>query len=133
MQLPDPDSSRKPAPAPYLRIATEEAFAPPQMLDIYRRLLGRPGVDPGFVGTRLTYNLATLDDARRVRFVAAPTGAVGVATAALPVLIGLNLRGLKLRAPLFEIYNFALVLLLPLAAAQLEQVLAQTIVELDMA
>ncbi len=58
-------------------------------------------------------------------------GAVGVATAALPVLIGLNLRRLKLRAPLFEVYNFALVLLLPLAAAQLEQMLAQTISELD--
>ena len=34
MQLPDPQSTRVPAPAPYLRIATEEAFAPPEMLDI---------------------------------------------------------------------------------------------------
>ena len=50
MQLPDPDSTRKPSPAPYLRIATEEAFAPPEMLAIYRRLLGRTGVDPGFEG-----------------------------------------------------------------------------------
>ncbi len=50
MQLPDPDSTGKPSPAPYLRIATEEAFAPPEMLAIYRRLLGRPGVDPGFEG-----------------------------------------------------------------------------------
>ena len=29
----------RPAPAPYQRIATEEAFAPPEMLDIYRRIL----------------------------------------------------------------------------------------------
>ncbi len=35
--LPDPASTRRPAAAPYLRIATEEAFAPPEMLDIYRR------------------------------------------------------------------------------------------------
>ena len=41
MQLPDPQSTRVPAPAPYLRIATEEAFAPPEMLDIYRRILER--------------------------------------------------------------------------------------------
>lgn len=60
-------------------------------------------------------------------------GAIGVATAALPALIGFNLRWLKLRAPYFEIYNFALVLLLPLAAARLEQALAQTISDLDSA
>lgn len=34
----------------YLRIATEEAFAPPEMLDIYRHILSRPEVDPGFQG-----------------------------------------------------------------------------------
>lgn len=35
---------------PYLRIATEEAFCPPEMLDIYRRLLDDPALDdPGFV------------------------------------------------------------------------------------
>ncbi len=50
MQLPDPDSTRKPSPAPYLRIATEEAFAPPEMMAIYRRLLARADVDRGFEG-----------------------------------------------------------------------------------
>lgn len=50
MQLPDPQSIRVPAPAPYLRIATEEAFAPPGMLDIYRRILERGDADPGFRG-----------------------------------------------------------------------------------
>lgn len=34
--------------AGYLRVATEEAFAPPDMLDIYRRLLERGSGDPGF-------------------------------------------------------------------------------------
>jgi len=31
----------------YQRIATEEAFAPPEMLDIYRKLLAHSDVDPG--------------------------------------------------------------------------------------
>ena len=50
MQLPDPRSTGKPGAVPYARIATEEAFAPPAMMDIYRRLLERGGVDPGFRG-----------------------------------------------------------------------------------
>jgi 2,3-dihydroxybenzoate decarboxylase len=36
--------------AAYQRIATEEAFAPPDMLAEYRRLLARSDVDPGFQG-----------------------------------------------------------------------------------
>ena len=36
--------------APYLRIATEEAFAPPEMLDIYRKILAKDDCDPGFKG-----------------------------------------------------------------------------------
>ena len=39
-----------PARAPYRRIATEEAFAPPEMIDIYRRILEGPDPDPGFKG-----------------------------------------------------------------------------------
>ena len=35
---------------PYLRIATEEAFCPPEMLDIYREILAEGRIDdPGFV------------------------------------------------------------------------------------
>lgn len=34
---------------PYIRIAAEEAFAPPEILDGYRQLIARePGLDPGF-------------------------------------------------------------------------------------
>ena len=36
--------------APYQRIATEEAFAPAEMLDIYRKILTNSDVDPGFQG-----------------------------------------------------------------------------------
>ena len=42
--------SQRPAPAAYQRIATEEAFAPPEMLDIYRKILAKKDVDPGFQG-----------------------------------------------------------------------------------
>ena len=34
----------------YLRIATEEAFAPPEMIDIYRHILAKDDADPGFRG-----------------------------------------------------------------------------------
>ena len=50
MVLPDPQSTRKPAAAPYQRIATEEAFAPPELMKVYRRLLERSDADPGFRG-----------------------------------------------------------------------------------
>ena len=35
---------------PYKRIATEEAFAPPEIIDQYRRILERSDCDPGFKG-----------------------------------------------------------------------------------
>ena len=35
---------------PYLRIATEEAFAPPEMIRIYEKILAGSDVDPGFKG-----------------------------------------------------------------------------------
>ena len=35
---------------PHLRIATEEAFAPPEMLRIYEKILADSQVDPGFKG-----------------------------------------------------------------------------------
>lgn len=34
----------------YQRIATEEAFAPPEMLEIYRKILSKGDADPGFQG-----------------------------------------------------------------------------------
>ena len=50
IQLPDPASTARPAKAAYQRIATEEAFAPPEMLQMYRRMFDAPSVDPGFKG-----------------------------------------------------------------------------------
>ena len=40
--------SQRPGKAPYLRIATEEAFCPQEMLHIYKKILEKPEVDPGF-------------------------------------------------------------------------------------
>ena len=40
----------KPPKQAYKRIATEEAFAPPEMIEIYRRILERGDCDPGFKG-----------------------------------------------------------------------------------
>lgn len=66
MQLPDPQSTRVPAPAPYLRIATEEAFAPPEMLDIYRRILERGDADPGFRGLMGFYMTSPSERAQHI-------------------------------------------------------------------
>ena len=50
LQLPDPYSTRTPVKASYLRIATEEAFLPPELMAIYRQLLAKSDVDRGFQG-----------------------------------------------------------------------------------
>ena len=44
------EASQRPAKATYLRIATEEAFAPPELLAVYRKLFEKSDVDPGFKG-----------------------------------------------------------------------------------
>jgi 2,3-dihydroxybenzoate decarboxylase len=50
----------------YLRIATEEAFAPPELAARYRALLSEPGIDPGFRSLMGFYLTST---AERPRFV----------------------------------------------------------------
>ncbi|HUN26666.1 MAG TPA: amidohydrolase family protein [Steroidobacteraceae bacterium] len=50
----------------YLRIATEEAFAPPEMIRLYRELLAEPDLDPGF---RSLMGFYVTSDAERPRFV----------------------------------------------------------------
>lgn len=44
------ESAKRSEPIPYQRIATEEAFAPPEMIEIYRQILAKGDVDPGFKG-----------------------------------------------------------------------------------
>ncbi|HEX2543729.1 MAG TPA: amidohydrolase family protein [Ramlibacter sp.] len=43
-----PAPAKRPAAVPYKRIATEEAFAPPEMLKMYERLIAKGIDDPGF-------------------------------------------------------------------------------------
>lgn len=66
MQLPDPSSTRVPRKVPYLRIATEEAFAPPEMLEMYRRMLAKGGADPGFEGLMGFYMTSPSERAQHI-------------------------------------------------------------------
>jgi 5-carboxyvanillate decarboxylase len=51
---------------PYLRIATEEAFAPPEMIRIYEKILGGSDVDPGFKGLMGFYMSSPSERARHI-------------------------------------------------------------------
>lgn len=50
----------------YLRIATEEAFAPPEMIDIYRHILSKSDADAGFRGLLGFYMSSSSDRARHI-------------------------------------------------------------------
>jgi 5-carboxyvanillate decarboxylase len=50
----------------YKRIATEEAFAPKEMFDIYRKILAGPDPDPGFVSLLGFYMSSQSDRARHI-------------------------------------------------------------------
>jgi len=63
--LPAPGAAR-PAQAPYLRIATEEAFCPPEMFQIYRKLFEAGDVDPGFKGLMGFYMSSPSERARHI-------------------------------------------------------------------
>ncbi|MFZ2737895.1 MAG: amidohydrolase family protein [Burkholderiaceae bacterium] len=52
--------------APYQRIATEEAFAPPEMLGIYRKIMEQGDVDPGFKGLMGFYMSSPSDRAQHI-------------------------------------------------------------------
>ena len=88
--------------------------------------------------TRLLFNTLALVSVRQALLGRLPrdrliprAAAVGAVPAALPALIGLNTRALRLRRPWSEVYNFALVLLLPVAAALLEDAVAGAIAAAD--
>lgn len=50
IKLPNLANPPPPQKVPYLRIATEEAFATQEMIDIYKKILARGDADPGFRG-----------------------------------------------------------------------------------
>jgi 2,3-dihydroxybenzoate decarboxylase len=47
---PENQTPEKPGKAPYRRIATEEAFSIPEVLDVYRKEFEKKDLDPGFKG-----------------------------------------------------------------------------------
>jgi 2,3-dihydroxybenzoate decarboxylase len=66
IQLPDPAVTRRPAKAPYKRIATEEAFAPPEMIEIYRKLFESGEADAGFRGLMGFYMTSPSERAQHI-------------------------------------------------------------------
>lgn len=50
IKLPNLANPAAPQKVPYRRIATEEAFATQEMIDIYKKILARGDADPGFRG-----------------------------------------------------------------------------------
>jgi 5-carboxyvanillate decarboxylase len=50
----------------YLRIATEEGFSPPEMIDIYRRILAKSDADAGFRGLMGFYMSSSSERARHI-------------------------------------------------------------------
>jgi 5-carboxyvanillate decarboxylase len=51
----------------YVRVATEEAYAPPEMVAMYLELLDQPGVDPGFESLMGFYLRSEAEKPRTVR------------------------------------------------------------------
>jgi 5-carboxyvanillate decarboxylase len=64
--LPNPRGTQKPGAVPYKRIATEEAFAPPEMLKIYRRIIESGQADPGFQGLMGFYMTSPSERAQHI-------------------------------------------------------------------
>jgi 2,3-dihydroxybenzoate decarboxylase len=66
LKMPELGQPKEPQEVPYLRIATEEAWAPQEMLDIYRKLFERGDVDPGFHGLMGFYMGSPSERARHI-------------------------------------------------------------------
>lgn len=56
----------RPGKMPYQRIATEEAFCPAEMLEIYKKILQGPNPDPGFVSLMGFYMSSPSERARHI-------------------------------------------------------------------
>jgi len=56
----------RPSTAPYTRIATEEAFAPAEMIRIWKKILAGPDPDPGFASLMGFYMTSQADRPRHV-------------------------------------------------------------------
>ena len=66
IKMPDMAQPRRPGPAPYKRISTEEAWAPAEMIEIYRKILDHADADPGFRGLMGFYMSSPSERARHI-------------------------------------------------------------------
>lgn len=66
VRMPDSANPRTPRAVPYRRIATEEAFAPPELFELYRGILEREDCDPGFKGLMGFYSTSGSARARHI-------------------------------------------------------------------
>jgi 2,3-dihydroxybenzoate decarboxylase len=66
IKMPDMGHPARPQKAPYKRIATEEAWAPPEMIDIYQRILNHADADAGFRGLMGFYMSSPSERARHI-------------------------------------------------------------------
>ena len=66
VRMPQAGAPVRLAKPPYQRIATEEAFAPPEMLEIYRRIFEKGDCDAGFKGLMGFYMTSPSERARHI-------------------------------------------------------------------
>ena len=66
LKMPDTTNPQPPAKVPYKRIATEEAWAPQEMLDIYQKILNHADADAGFRGLMGFYMSSQSERARHI-------------------------------------------------------------------
>ncbi|WP_423603438.1 amidohydrolase family protein [Sphingomonas sp. MS122] len=85
------------APAPYKRIATEEAFCPPEMLDRYRRLIEAKTVPE--IGFNSMWGFYLDADSPRCRFIRDHLGDLGEARLAHMDQAGIDMAVLALTSP----------------------------------
>ena len=93
----------KPGKAPYKRIATEEAFCPPEMFPIYKKIIDEKRVDdPGF-NTMWGFYLTSTSE--RTRFIRDHMSDVGEKRLAHMDESGIDMQVLSLTAPGVQVMN----------------------------
>ena len=93
----------RPGKAPYKRIATEEAFCPPEMFDLYRKIIAENRVDdPGF-NTMWGFYLSS--PSARTTFIRDCMSDVGEKRLAHMDESGIDMQILSLTAPGVQVMN----------------------------
>jgi 5-carboxyvanillate decarboxylase len=94
--------ARRPAAVPYKRIATEEAFAPPEMLKMYARLVEQKIEDPGFLNL---WGFHVNSQAPRPKFIRDCVQELGETRIRYMDEAGIDVQVLSLTSPGVQILN----------------------------